>query len=119
LYSTYYQLMNQSDEKLSALLKQWRDIEPKGNFEADVWRRIRIADSRRPERVNLIGTIGRLLRQPSWSVAAALGVAVLVGVWGGMGSISRKADTSQAELQFLAPGTLAGSYLQMTGKESR
>ncbi len=115
---TYHSVMNQNDDKLRALLRQWRDIEPQGNFEANVWRRIRVAADR-PERVGLIDVMGRLLWQPAWSVAAALFVAALVGVWGGVASISRPADTSQAELQFLAPGTLAGSYLQGAAKALR
>lgn len=109
--------MNQNDDKLRALLKQWRDIEPQGNFEANVWRRIRVAAEPHPERVSLIEAIGRLLWQPAWSVAAALFMAALVGVWGGVATMSRPADTSRAELQFLAPGTLAGSYLQGAAKE--
>jgi hypothetical protein len=110
--------MNQNDDKLRALLRQWRDIEPPGNFEANVWRRIRVADGR-PEGVSLIEAMGRLLWQPAWPVAAALMVAALVGVWGGVASTSRPADTSRAELQFLAPGTLAGSYLQGAAKDLR
>ncbi|MGD1018097.1 MAG: hypothetical protein ABSA12_02135 [Verrucomicrobiia bacterium] len=109
--------MNENDDKLRALLRQWRDIEPQGNFEADVWRRIRVAAAVYPERVSLIEAMGRLLWQPAWSVAAALFVAALVGVWGGVATTSRPADTSRAELQFLAPGTLAGSYLQGAAKE--
>ena len=111
--------MNQNDDKLRALLRQWRDIEPRGNFEANVWRQIRTAAAERPERVSLAETIGRLLWQPAWSVAATLVVALAVGVWGGVASVSRRADTSKAELQFLSSGTLAGSYLQMGAKESR
>jgi len=111
--------MNQNDDKLRALLMQWRDIEPQGSFEANVWRRIRTAADQHPERVSLIDAIGRLLWQPAWSVAAALFVAAIVGVWGGVGSTSRTADTSRAELQFMAPGTLAGSYLQGSAKELR
>ena len=43
LPASYYWVMNQNDDKLSALLKQWREIEPRGNFEANVWRQIRTA----------------------------------------------------------------------------
>ncbi len=111
--------MNQSDDKLKALLRQWRDIEPQDNFEANVWRRIRVAADQYSERMSLIEVIGRLLWHPVWSVAATLMVAVLVGVWGGIASTSRPADASRAELQFLAPGTLAGSYLQGAAKELR
>jgi hypothetical protein len=45
--------------------------------------------------------------------------AVVVGVCGGVASVPRHTDTLRAELQFLASGTLAGSYLQMGGKETR
>ena len=116
---TYYWVMNQDDDKLRALLRQWRDIEPRGNFEANVWRQIRTAAAERRERVGLIEAMGRLLWQPAWSVAAALVVAVVVGVWGGVESAPRQTDTSKAELQFLASGTLSGSYLQMGAKQSR
>lgn len=101
------------------LLKKWRDIEPKANFEANVWRRIRASRAEQSERVNLIDLIGRLLWQPAWSLAAALVVALAVGIWGGVVSVPHRADASKAELQFLAPGTLAGSYLQMGVKETR
>ena len=111
--------MNQNDDKLKAWLQQWRDIEPKGNFEANVWRQIRTAAAERPERVSLVEAIGRLLWQPEWSMAVALLVAVAVGVWGGVAFRSPRTDTTKAELQFLAPGTLAGSYLQMETKETR
>jgi hypothetical protein len=111
--------MSRDDDKLQALLKQWRDIEPQGNFEANVWRRIRVAADHHAERVSLIDAIGRLLWQPAWSIAVALFVAALVGVWGGVASTSRSMDTSRSELQFMAPGTLTGSYLQSTAKESQ
>jgi hypothetical protein len=116
---SYYWVMNQNDDRLRALLKQWRDIEPRANFEANVWRRIRIAAAERTERVSLIEIMGRLLWRPAWAVAATLVVALGVGVWGGMASASRRLDASRAELQFLSSGTLAGSYLQMGAKESR
>lgn len=117
--ATYYSVMSANDDKLSALLKQWRDIEPRGNFEANVWRRIRMAAAQdAPERLSLVEAIGRLLWRPAWSVAAAVVMALVVGVWTGIATGPRR-DTSQAELRFLAPGTLAGSYLEMGTKESR
>ena len=117
--ATYYPGMNGNDDKLRALLRQWRDIEPQGSFEANVWRQIRTAAAERPERLSLVEAIGRLLWQPAWSVAAALVVALAIGVWGGVAVNSRHVDTSRDELQFLASGTLAGSYLEMSGKEAR
>ena len=106
--------MNQNDKKLRALLRQWRDIEPRGNFEANVWRQIRLAADKRPTRLSLFEAMGRLLWQPAWSVAAAVLLATFVGVWGGVASVPRRTDAARAELQFMAPGTLTGSYLQRT-----
>lgn len=112
--------MKPNDDKFSTLLKRWRDIEPRADFEANVWRRIRATgQSEQIERVNLIDLIGRLLWKPAWSVAAALVVALAVGIWGGIVSVPHRPDTSKTELQFLSPGTLAGSYLQMAAKETR
>src|SRR6266404_2138754 len=76
LSPTYYWVMNQNDDKLRALLRQWRDIEPRGNFEANVWRQIRTAAAERRERVSLVEAMGRLLWRPAWSVAAAITAAV-------------------------------------------
>jgi hypothetical protein len=119
LSASYYQLMNQNDDKLSALLKQWRDVEPPTNFEANVWRQIRVAAAPAVETVNWIDLIGRLLWQPAWSVVAAMVVALIVGVWGGIASVPRQTNTPTAELQFLSSGTLAGGYAQMLSKEGR
>jgi hypothetical protein len=111
--------MKQNDDKLNVLLKQWRDVEPPASFEANVWRQIRTSRAEQPERVSLVDLIGRLLWQPAWSMAAALAVAAIVGIWGGVASAPRHQDASKAELQFLSSGTLAGSYLQMATKEAR
>jgi hypothetical protein len=111
--------MQPNDDKLKSLLKRWRDVEPRANFEANVWRRIRASRAEQGEKVNWIDLIGRLLWQPAWSLAAALAVGLVVGIWGGIVSVPHRADSSKAELQFLAPGTLAGSYLQMGVKETR
>ena len=115
----YYQLMKQSDDKLSALLKQWRDIEPPGNFEANVWRQIRTAAEPAVETVNWIDVIGRLLWQPAWSVVAAMVVAVVVGVWGGIASVPQLINGPGTELRFLSSGTLVGSYAQMASKKAQ
>ena len=111
--------MKPTDERLGVLFKQWRDIEPRADFEASVWRRIRTSRAEPAERGNLIEVIGRLLWQPAWSVAAALVIAVMVGAWGGIASALRRTDSAKAELQFLSSGTLTGSYLQMASKGTR
>ena len=112
--------MNGNYDKLHSLLKRWRDIEPRANFEDGVWRRIRASRSEQGNSISWIDLIARVVRQPSWSAAAALVLALAVGIWGGIVSVPHRADTSsKAELQFLAPGTLAGSYLEMSAKETR
>src|ERR1017187_5484299 len=111
--------MNQNDDRLSALLKKWRDIEPRGNFEANVWRQIRVAAEPAVDTVNWIDLIGRLLWQPAWSVVAAVVGGLIVRVLGGIASVPRQTDRPTAELQFLSPGTLAGSYAQMPAKETK
>ena len=111
--------MNGYDDKLKALLKQWRDIEPKANFEANVWRRIRLAEAEQPESVTIVGWLQRLLWQPAFSVVAAVAVAVAVGAWGGVRSAPQRPDRQQSELGFLSTGTLAGSYAHLTTRGTR
>lgn len=117
--ASYYQLMKENDEKLSALLKQWRDIEPHANFEANVWRRIRVAAAPVVDPINWIDAIGRLLWRPAWSVVAAVVVALIIGVWGGIASVPRQTVGPTAELRFLSSDTLAGGYAQMTSRATQ
>jgi hypothetical protein len=116
---SYYQLMKQDDGKLSALLKQWRDIEPRGNFEDNVWRQIRVAIAPTVDTANWIDLLGRFLWHPAGSVIAAVVVALVVGIWGGIASVPRQIDRPIAELRFLSSGTLAGSYTQIASKEAQ
>lgn len=109
--------MSQNDEKLKALLQHWREIEPPANFEANVWRRIRLAQTEQPERITLTEWLRRLIWQPAFSVGVA--VAVVIGVWGGMRSAPPSTATDYAEVGFLSPGTLAGSYARLAAGESR
>ena len=84
--------MNDSD--LSKLLRQWRDIEPPGNFEANVRRRIRLAT---PE------------PKPIWlwrPVFAAVALSILIGASAGILS----SRPQRAEMEFMSAGTLAGGY---------
>ncbi|MEI6083594.1 MAG: hypothetical protein WCS70_04760 [Verrucomicrobiota bacterium] len=84
---------------LSKLLRQWRDIEPRGDFEANVLRRIRLA-GRAPARPFW-------LWQPAFSVAAAVIVALVIGGWTGL-------RTRPEATGFLAGDTLTGRYLELT-----
>lgn len=111
--------MNERNDKLTALLKQWRDIEPKANFEANVRRRIRLAQTEAPETVTLAELLRRWLWQPASSVAAAAVLGLVVGVWGGISSTPRPEKPRYADTQFLGGETLAGSYLRMASGGAR
>jgi hypothetical protein len=102
-----------NDDKLRALLKQWRDIEPAGNFDANVRRRIRLAAAE-PRRTSWLA---ELLWRPAFATGAALLLSAVIGTWAGMTTANRQQP--RAELQFMAPGTLAGGYARLTLEERR
>ena len=105
--------MNENDDRLRALLRQWRDIEPRGNFEANVWRRIRLAQAEEPEQASAIQLLLRQwLRQPAVSVAVAAAVSLIIGSSVGVLTTPRAAGAGRQELGFLASGSLAGGYLR-------
>jgi hypothetical protein len=103
--------MNERDDKLHDALQHWRDIEPAGNFEANVRRRIRLAASTEPRQSWLAG----LLWRPAFAVATAILVSVIIGSSAGALSSSRQ----RAELQFMAAGTLAGGYARLATESKR
>jgi hypothetical protein len=112
--------MNEHDEKLSALLKQWRDIEPRANFEANVRRRIRLAETEEPERVSVIELLLRnWLYKPAMSIAAAVAVSLILGSSLGVLTSPRSASVAPRELGFLSTGTLAGGYLRAAAEHAR
>jgi hypothetical protein len=112
-------MMTQKDDKLSALLKRWRDIEPRANFEVNVWRRIRLAESEQPERVSVVESLRWLLWRPALSMAAALVVSVIIGSSAGVLTASRPGGAAHGELSFLSPGTLTGGYLKAGAERAR
>src|ERR1041384_1647392 len=97
--------MKQDDDKLKALLHQWCDIEPAGNFEANVRRRIRLATVEAPS--------PWLLWRPAFAIATA--ASIVIGVTGGGLSSSHR----QGEMQFMSAGTLAGGYTRLTAEDAR
>ncbi len=112
--------MNQNDDKLRALLKQWRDIEPPGNFEDNVWRRIRLAEAEKPERVSVIELLARnWLYKPAMSIAAAVAVSLILGSSLGVLTAPKSASAAPRELRFLSTGTLAGGYLRAAAERAR
>jgi hypothetical protein len=109
--------MSQHDEKLKALLQQWRDIEPPPAFEANVWQRIRSAQLTQSERMPVIAWIWQAIRQPAFSMGVS--VAVVIGAMTGFHSAPPPTTTMYAEMGFLSPGTLSGSYARLAAGESR
>ncbi len=104
------------DERLSALLQQWKSVEPQANFEAAVWRRIRADQVVDRGSWRFVETWREWLAPlPAWvNVAAAAGIVVGVG----MGLSTPAAPGGrQADEPLLHSQTLAGSYLAMaTGR---
>jgi hypothetical protein len=111
--------MNQSDEKLRDLLRRWSDIEPPGNFEANVWCRIR-ATATRPQPVTLAELLWRrMIWQPALATAAALMVGVIIGSSAGVFTASPPARPQHAAFSFLAGDTLAGGYFHLSSQVKR
>jgi len=96
-----------NDSKLDQFLRHWRDVEPRGNFDECVRRRIRQTETT-PMRRGWLDW----LRQPALATIAAVVIGLLAGTIGGVRSAPRPAG----ELQFMAPSTLAGAYLHMETK---
>ena len=96
-----------NDPKLNQLLRQWRGVEPRGDFDDCVRRRIRQA-APLPNRTSWLDW----LRQPALATAAALVIGLAAGTIGGLQSAPQRAN----ELQFMAPTTLAGAQLTLRVK---
>ena len=112
--------MNPHDDKLSGLLKQWREIEPSARFEADVRRRIRLAEAEEPEHISVIDLLfGHRVWQSALTVAAVLVVGVLVGSSLGVVTARRSVPAVSGELEFMSAGTLAGGYVQLAAEKPR
>ena len=102
-------MMNSNDDKLRALLRQWRDLEPGGNFEANVRRRIRLATEQPRQSWH-----GGFLYRPAFAVAA-IAISIVIGSTAGV--LSAKGPA--AELQFMSAGTLAGGYVRLSQEAHR
>jgi protein translocase SecG subunit len=70
--------MSLNDDQLRELLKRWKDIDPKANFEANVWRRIRLGKAEQPERITVAEWLRRLLPQPALAMATAVVVSAII-----------------------------------------
>ncbi len=97
----------QDDEKLSRLLQRWQEIESPSDFDAQVWRRIRLAES--VAQPTFVDWLRELLPQPVLMLTLAAVVGLLVGVSSGLFSISVPVREREERLGFLGPDTLAGA----------
>ncbi len=111
--------MTNPEDKLSALLKSWRDLEPKPSFEANVWRRIRLAEQPKPSRAGLAELLCGWLRKPVWLTAVAVVVSVVFAATISGFTASKPAPEVRGELQFLGPDTLSGGYLKVAAEGAR
>lgn len=102
--------MNSQNDQLRTLLKQWLDIEPAGNFEANVRRRIRLAATE-PRQSWLV----ELFWRPAFAIASAVAISVIIGSSAGILSSGRQ----RAEMQFMSAGTLAGGYARLITETRR
>jgi hypothetical protein len=102
-----------SDERLHALLHEWKGVEPRANLEAAVWRSLRTAAVPVPRGLAFILAVRDwILPPPVWAGALSATAAILVGVFAGV-STSAGRDSRVAAEPLLHARTLAGSYLAM------
>ena len=107
------------DARLSALLREWKVGEPKANFDAAVWRRIRVAST--PESQAVPATANWrdwLFPRVAWVTAMAVALGVVVGVWAGFHAPGVRNEHEGAG-PLLQHRTLAGSYLVMVTGDTR
>jgi hypothetical protein len=97
--------MNNPNDKLHQLLRQWQEIEPSANFDAQIWRRIRQAE---PEPApSFAGWLRDWLPRPALALSLAVVIGIAIGISSGMFSAPVVQPTEQ--LSFLAPNTLASA----------
>jgi len=96
------------EDRLNAVLGEWRGVKPPANFEAAVWGRIRAVSASESFGGWLARILGDAILPPSaWATSMAAALAILIGVlWAGQGR-------HQADEPLLHSRTLAGAYLAM------
>lgn len=109
----------EGDERLSMLLREWKGATSPPNFEAAVWRRIRIASAPEQRRLRLVTTLREwLVPRPAWANTMAAAAGIVVGVGLAFSTPVAHGGRSAAE-PLLDSQTLAGSYLAMVTGETR
>lgn len=109
----------EGNERLTALLHEWRGIEPRPDFETTVWRRIHTASAPEQRRFPVVTTLREwFVPRPAWVNAMTAAAGVAVGV--GLAFYAPAAhDGGQAAAPLLHAQTLAGSYIMMVTGETR
>lgn len=108
----------EGNERLTALLHEWKDIEPQAGFEAKVWSRIRAVSMPEQRRFNVATTLEWFTPHPVWVNALAVAAGIAVGV-GLAFSTPAMHDNRQTDEPLLHSQTLAGSYLAMAAGGTR
>jgi hypothetical protein len=108
--------MQEPNDRLDALLKQWPEVEPRPAFDQDVLRRIRLERARADSAS--AGFFDRLaLRLTSgWGIAAAITAAVVAGfVWASTTPVPADAAVPSEDgiSELLAGDSVSGSYAAM------
>lgn len=110
--------MPEADERLMALLRQWKGVEPTCDFEAAVWRKIQsvtatdVCQGSRIERFR-----GWMPMRPAWATAAAAAAALIVGA--GIGFLSPRPLPAHPTHPLLQSQTMAGAYVHVATGGSR
>lgn len=100
------------DLRLRALLREWPTPDPRGGFEAAVWRRIRAAAAEIRPLPGRSHVRCWLALRPAWANALAAAAGIVVGV--GLAVAGSGAQAGRlADEPLLHSQTLAGSYLTM------
>jgi len=98
------------DEQLSQLLRAWPGIEPKDDFEAEVWRRIKTA--RRTSRAPAVLQPAVRAFRPLRLAAAAVVVGFLLGSGAGWLSLSQTQVADRDEALYYSQN-LSNSYTSL------
>ena len=94
---------------------QWKGIEPRPDFEARVWARIRSGEvSEAPGWRDYAGNW--FPAPPVWVTAMAASLAILIGAFAGLASAPTHPPHADP---LLHPQTLAGSYLALVERGAR
>ncbi len=106
------------DDQLSGLLRQRASIDPGPRFEAEVWRRIRSAPATTTDGA-WNWWLGWFQPHPVWAGAAAVSVALAIGLLAGLATPDRAWAGENGTHALLHPRTLMGAYASLSERGHR